>query len=149
MFRFPLQRVLELRAHRRDVEAARLAAAQAEQAKARSAREDLEALRREGLAAACADRTGSVPAGFLQGIHALVGYMDECLDAAREASEQAAAEVGRCLDSYHDASREHRVLERLREKQRSAWQAEEARLDLKEMDSIALTRFVRIDAEDR
>ena len=139
MFRFSLQRVLELKARREQAAAIELARTRAEADRAREEHEALEAARAEGLRQMTAGARPTV--GDLQNAGYLLQRLDERIAAAQhvalQAEDRAAASMGR----FTVASQEKRVLDRLRERHLATWQTEQMDIDRKLMDDIALSRF--------
>ncbi len=142
-FKFRLQRVLELRE-------------KAEQARARTLREASESadymreqanalhalrtLQRESLEAAA---RGLISAGEMQHIAFVIDQLDARLANATEdavAAERIAIEAQQALQL---ASRDRRVLGRLKEKHAERWSESEQHQDRMHMDEIALSRFTR------
>lgn len=145
-FSFRLQRVLELREKKEQAMASQAAAARAQADAARAAREALEHVRaagRERMHEVHAREAQLPSVGELQ----QMGLVLEALDTrvAQASTTHAAAEqVARAAqEQLAEAFRDRRVLDRLKEKQQHAWQAEAVRQDLAAMDGIALTRFVQ------
>ena len=142
MFKFRLQRVLEMR-ERTEREAARaLAAAQDEAERARRAADVLAAARAE-LAAGAHDARATP--GTAVGAHHTYAFLLERLDervaAAGAAVRAAEAATHAREDALRDAFRGRRTLDRLRERDEGAWRAGAAAADRQLMDEIALTRF--------
>lgn len=145
-FSFRLQRVLELREKKEQAAAAQAAAARTQADAAKAAREALETIRaagRERMHEAHGRMTQLPSVGELR----QMGVVLEALDTrvAQASTTHAAAEqtARAAQEQLAAAFRERRVLDRLKEKQQVAWQAEAIRQDLADMDGIALTRFVQ------
>ena len=142
VFRFSLQRVLELRRMREQARAAELAQAQLRVRDALEACHRLVAAR-GSVHAPAATEPGVLPAGDLQGyagVAELIGeHLRHSLDQAAAAEREAADSLAR----FEDSMRDRRVLDRLRDRQLNDWQVEERRVDMQEMDAIALTRHLR------
>ncbi|MDF1504972.1 flagellar export protein FliJ [Roseisolibacter sp. H3M3-2] len=139
MFRFKLQRVLDLRARKERDAATALAAAQAEAEAAREAQRRLEATRAELAQQATPGAAPSV--GALRNLGFLLERLDEQVAGAAEASATAAGAVSAREDALRAAFRDRRTLDRLKEKHEGAWRAGEIAQDRALMDEIALTRF--------
>jgi flagellar export protein FliJ len=146
MFKFSLQRVLELRAKREQEAGAALASARDQADQARREYEELEQVRTHGMLSAAAARCGGVTVGQLRNFGVVLEAMDEQIASARVEAHKADAEVERRLTDLTSASQDRQVLARLRQKHLQGWQTEEVQEDRKLMDSIALTRHVRIQA---
>ena len=143
MFKFSLQRVLDLRAKREQAAAVTLASAREEADQARLEVEALEQVRADGAQSAASVVGAAITVGQLQNLGLVLRYLDEHLDSAREQVDQADAQVERCMVDFTSASQDRRVLDRLRDKHRQSWSATEVQEDRKAMDAIALTRHVR------
>ena len=147
MFRFSLQRVLELKARREEAAATELARTRAGAEEARCAREGLEAAKEEGVRQAMGARHGGKPTvGELRNAGFLLQQMEGRIEHARQAESAAEAKVEASMAALTAASQERRVLDRLREKHLEGWQAEQSHADRQTMDAIALTRFTQKSA---
>jgi flagellar FliJ protein len=148
MFRFRLQRVLDLRARKERDAATALAAAQAAADAAREAERRLHDARAE-LAARAAPETSAPSVGALRYRSFLLERLDEQVAGAAEAAATAAGAVAEREDALRAAFRDRRTLDRLRERHEGAWRAGEIALDRAQMDEIALTRFTTQGAATR
>ncbi len=153
MFRFRLQRVLELRErHARDATAALASAqahaeqARAEQAQIVAARDTLAARAALGAATSSGGETngavGSSNVGTLRTLRFLLGRIDERVAAAATHTTAAERAVLQREDALRAAYRDQRALDRLRDRQHTAWRASTAAAERQQMDEIALSRFV-------
>ncbi len=142
MFRFPLQRVLDLRERQQRDAAAALASAQDVADAARRA-EDAVLNARAELAAVGAAHSAGLPVGALRTTAFLLARMDEEVHAAGAAADAAAAAVSDRERALHTAYRDRRALDRLRERHHAAWQHGAVTTDRQNMDEIALTRFTQ------
>jgi flagellar FliJ protein len=143
MFRFRLQRVLELRErHERDAATALTRAQEAAEAARRDA-EALAARRAELAAGAGAGSTAGVPVGALHNLAFLLDRMDERVASAGAAVRAAEGAVDEREGALRAAFRERRTLDRLRERHQDAWRAGAAAADRQLMDEIALSRFAQ------
>jgi len=144
MFRFRLQRVLELRERKERDAATALVQARDDAERARAEQARLEAVRAElatGDAAGSGDGASSV--GALRTLHFLLDRLDERVaDAANDATT-AEHVVSERQDALTSAFRDRRTLDRLRERHSETWRAAEAAADLRQMDEIALTRYAK------
>jgi len=140
MFKFRLQRVLDLRAKREEEAATELAEAREAAEQARLA---AEALRNAREQAAAAGVPGARPVGYLQNASYLLAQIDQQVDAARQAAHEAEGVVRERFAAFATAFQERRVLDKLREKDHDAWRAAAVQLDRATMDAIALTRFTQ------
>ena len=141
MFKFSLQRVLELKARREQAAAIELARTRAAADEARREHEALEAARAEGMRQMA---TGARPTvGDLQNAGYLLQRLEERIAMAQNVALKAENVAAATLGSFTIASQERRVLDRLRERHLGNWQAEQVQMDRKAMDDIALSRFTQ------
>jgi flagellar FliJ protein len=143
MFRFRLQRVLDLRERKERDAATALAAAQAAADAARAAQARLERARAELAAQVtrAAPDAGAASVGALRNLSFLLERLDDQVAGAAEAAATAAGAVGEREDALRAAFRDRRAIDRLREKHEEAWRAGEVAQDRARMDEIALSRF--------
>jgi flagellar export protein FliJ len=151
MFRFRLQRVLDLRARKERDAATALATAQAAADAAREAERRLQEARAELAAQAAPDAApdAAPSVGALRNLSFLLERLDEQVAGAAEAAALAAGAVSEHEDALHAAFRDRRTLDRLKEKHEGAWRAGEVAQDRAQMDEIALTRFTTQGAAAR
>jgi flagellar export protein FliJ len=143
MFRFRLQRVLDLRERRERDAATAVTRARDAAALARRDAAALAAARAE-LAAADAGAAGAaMPVGALHNLAFLLGRMDEQVAHAGEAAEAAEAAVGAQEGLLREASRDRRTMGRLRERHEGVWRADAAAADRRQMDELALARYAQ------
>ncbi len=142
MFRFPLQRLLELKARREQELARQLALATQDAARAAAIRDELRQLQ-ACSAEQLAGRTQEAPTvGELVSLGYTISQLGEQVEEAQtrvDAAEQHAASQNALLTS---AVRDRQVLDRLRERRFDEFRAEESQRDRNAMDAIALGRFV-------
>ena len=146
MFRFSLQRVLELKARREQAAATELARTRALSEEARLAREELETAREEGARQLATERGVVSTVGELQNAGFLLRQLDQRIQRAQQVEEKAEEKVAESMTAFTAASQERRVLDRLREKHLEGWQTEQMQIDRQTMDAIALTRFTQKSA---
>jgi flagellar FliJ protein len=144
VFKFPLQRVLELRARKERDAATALVSAEDAAEEARAARAALEMARLE-LAERHAPPGGAAApsVGELRNLGYLLERLDERVAVAASASAAAEAAVDQRRDELRLAHQDRRALDRLRERQHDDWRTAEATADRQLMDEIALTRFTQ------
>lgn len=142
VFRFSLQRVLELRQMREQARAAELAEAQGRARDALDACQRLAAAR-ERVPMATGASAVARPAGDLQGYAGVAELIGEHLRHSLARAEAAERDAADSLARFEESLRERRVLDRLRDRQHGEWLVEERRADAQTMDALALTRFVR------
>ena len=143
MFKFRLQRVLELREENEQEKARALAAAEAAAEQARGNRDELTRMREESREELLAAQTGLPRVGHLQQLDIVVVALEQRILQANEVvgtTEKIAADARHALEL---AARDRQVLERLKEKHAQAWRTEELQADRLHMDEIALSRFGR------
>lgn len=149
MFRFRLQRVLELREQHEQAKARELADAQAIAATARLTHEELSALHTASRSAVDAAQYTQPRVGHLHQLGFVLDAMEQRVDSAAASRAAADTVVDGARSALDDAARDRRVLDRLKSRHAEAARAEEVQKDRLLMDEIALGRFVRrIDAHD-
>ena len=149
MFRFRLQRVLDMRVQSEQDAATRLAAARSEAEAAVMERLRLEEARDQRIEHASASAGTQPKIGQLQNIRFLVERLNDEIEVAQQEVEAAAEGVRERLEEYSSAFRERRMIDKLREKALESHRSEEVQADRKAMDSVALTRFIRARAVRR
>ena len=142
MFRFRLQRVLELRERREQAVATELVQAKDAASAARETREALESARTD-LASAPAVASS---VGELLNLAFLLEQLDARVTDADSAVGEADETVTRVQDALRVAFQDRRALDLLRERHLDSWRAAETQLDRQTMDEIALTRFTQAAA---
>jgi flagellar protein FliJ len=142
-FRFPLQRILELRARREQAAAAELASSQADADRARESHAELRATREANLAGGAGASTRQPTVGELRNSGYVLERIDERIRLAHTALDTAEARVAERVRALSSASRDRRALDRLRERQLAEWQVEQAQIDRLSMDAVALTQFTQ------
>jgi flagellar export protein FliJ len=160
MFRFRLQRVLDMRERTERDAATALVAAEEQAELARAEQEQLRAARdvlaHHALANPAAPNeltgdapspTGDVSVGALRTLQFLLGRLDERVETAASAAAAAEGVVSQRQDALRSAFRDRRALDRLREKQLDDWKAAASAADRNLMDDIALSRFTQGGAD--
>lgn len=143
MFKFRLQRLLDLRTAHERAKSVEMVKAEAVCEATRETLTHLEAARDAGRTELRAPTGGDGTVGQLRNIAFVVEQLDrqvESASTAMNAAEKAAATVRQELSTAHV---ERRVLDRLRDRQAAGWRDAESRADRQTMDSIALVRFVQ------
>jgi flagellar FliJ protein len=140
MFRFRLQRVLDLRAQREQELGMALAAARTAAESARLRCEALESVR-EAERAAIGESECSV--GELRTLALALDCLDAHVAAAQDAAAAAERSVAQLQDDFTNAFQQRRVIDRLRERHHETWRTAEAQDDRDTMDDIALSRHQR------
>lgn len=146
MFRFPLQRILDIKAKREEEIARQLVTAQTAADDARRTRDTLAAAHDAGREQLASRATPTV--GEMRTLSLVLGHLQAHVSAATLENEAAEAAVAQVHSQLTSALQERRVLDRLRERRLEAHQAEAAATDRKTMDAIALTRFAHRDEHD-
>lgn len=143
MFRFSLQRVLDLRERQQRDAATALAAATDLAEAARRAEADILTARAELASSVLAPTRMGAPVGSLRTTAFLLDRLDSQAAVAGAAVDAASATVTDREHALHAAYRDRRALDRLRERHHVAWQQGAVSTDRQQMDEIALSRFAR------
>ena len=143
MFRFRLQRVLELREQREQARARELASAQDAADLARQAQDALAAAHASSRAEIASAQQELPRVGHLQGLGLTLDALEARLEQATASVHTAEDTVAQAHLALAEAARDRRILDRLKEKHVEGWRAEEAQRDRVLMDEIALGRFSR------
>jgi len=142
-FKFRLQRVLELREQSEQARARAVREATEGADDARRRQEAIAALRtlqRETLSAAA---RGVITAGELQHLQFLIAALDDRLVRAADDVREAERVVADAHAALQRASRDRRVLDRLKDRHSERWTDAAMQQDRTLMDEIALTQFTR------
>ena len=145
VFTFRLQRVLKLRAQRERELAATHAQLRREAEVVREACALLESAREAARAQIAAGVTTAAPVGEIQSLGWMLEQLDRHVGEARSVAAAAEARVRQTAKALGAATRERRVLDRLRERYLEAWRSEEAQADRRTMDGVALARHAHPD----
>ena len=138
MFKFRLQRVLELRAQKERDKAASLARANDAADAARAERDALASARDE---LATTGQNAAATVGELQNLSFLLARLDERVVEAGSAVAAAEETVQQVQDELVVAHQERRAFDRLREKHEEQWRTTTGQQERQRMDEIALARF--------
>jgi flagellar FliJ protein len=141
MFKFPLQRLLDLKAKKEQEMARQLAGARRDADAERDVRDALAATHADARRH-MADATDGLPTvGQLVSMSYTLTQLSERVEAA----DERAIAAHKVVDARHEeltaAVRERQVLDRLRGKRLETHKSEENARDRKAMDAIALSRF--------
>lgn len=143
MFNFRLQRILELREKAEQAKARELATARDAAEVARRERDALANLHASSRAEVdAAQRTGP-RVGHLRQLDIVLQSLDQRLESAGETVRAANEVVDGAQKLLDAASRDRRVLDRLKVRHTDQWRVGEAHKDRLGMDEIALSRFSR------
>lgn len=143
MFKFRLQRLLDLREQREKEVAAELARAEALRDAARAAHDSLETARQINRQRLHAAQQAAGTVGELAHFAFVLEQLDrELTETAHRLSdaERSAEQVRQELSA---ACTDRRVIDRLRERDQEEWRTTTTQRDLQAMDAIALQRFAR------
>lgn len=143
MFKFRLQRLLDIREQREREAALALSRAEQERETAQAALAAVEAARQAGRERLVAAHGSHGTVGQLHNIAFLLEQLDrQAADASRSVAD-AEAVTQRMRQALGEAHVERRVLDRLRERHQSDWRDATAHADRELMDGIALSRHVQ------
>lgn len=140
-FKFPLQRLLDLKAKREQEMARQLADAQRVADVESAQRDTLSTLREESAAQVATHATGPTSVGALVSLSHAISQIEARMDVAAERVATAEHTVALKTGELSTAMRERQVLDRLRDRKLEQFRAEDQRQDQQTMDAIALTRF--------
>lgn len=144
MFKFRLQRVLELREKREQARAIELAKAEEIANVARTQRDEIEALHTASRMHLATAHTAAPTVGHLNHLGYVLSALDVRLGHAAKSVSTAEGKVSTARQSLEDAARDRRVLDRLKDKHQGVYRTEEGARDRMAMDEIALARFTRM-----
>jgi flagellar protein FliJ len=142
-FRFPLQKVLELREETERESAKDLADARRDADDARRARVDLETVRQASQSRLAAAHGVGGAVGHLQNLTYVVGKVEQQIHEAEVVCQVADEHVVERMKSYHEAHVRRKTIDQLREKKLEQWRTDLARHEQKIMDEVAVTRHGR------
>ncbi len=142
-FRFPLQRILDLKARREEEVARQLAEARATADERRRVRDELAEAHEAGRRQLATTPGQVATVGEIRALSLMLAQYAEHLEAADAEAASADAVVDRTHAQLTIALQERRVLDRLRERRLGDFHHDEAAKDRASMDDIALTRFTR------
>lgn len=143
MFKFRLQRILELREQAEQAKARALASAQDAAEAARRERDALADLHKSSRAELDAAQNAEPRIGHLQQLGFVLQSLDARLESAGDSVRAADEIVEGARKLLDDAARDRRVLDRLKDRHTDQWRIEEAHKDRVGMDEIAISRFAR------
>lgn len=143
MFRFRLQRVLELREKHEQAQALELAKAEESANAARLQRDELQALHSASRQQLSTAHRADPTVGHLHHLGFVMNALDERLGHASQSLKSAEGVVSTARVSLDAAARDRRVLDRLKDRHEDAHRVVEGHRDRVTMDEIALARFTR------
>jgi len=149
MFKFPLQRLLELRELREQAMARELAHARSA-ADAQREQHDALATARDSAHARVSEAAAQGPTvGELVSLSYAAAQLSERVDAAHEQTVAADAHAEGRREALSSAARDRQILDRLRSRRLDEYRADTALTDRNTMDAIALSRHTQGAAEKR
>ena len=147
LFKFPLQRILDLRAKRQDEIARQLAQARVAADNTRATRDELAAAKSAGQAQMSEAHAAGPTVGEIASRAYALGQLDQRLAAASDALKTAEAHVDQVHNALTGALQDKQVLDRLRERMLEAYRTTENNKDRSTMDAIALQRFAHSNSD--
>ncbi len=141
LFKFPLQRLLDLRAKRQDEIARQLAQARTAADSTRETRDALAAARTTGQGQVTEAHASAPTVGEIASRNYALTQLDQRIAAASDALKAAEAHVDQIHVALTGALQDRQVLDRLRERMLEAYRTTESQKDRTAMDAIALQRF--------
>jgi flagellar FliJ protein len=147
IFKFPLQRLLDLRAKRQDEIARQLMQARTAADHSRATRDALAAARSAGQDQLSEAQAAGPTVGEIASRAYALTQLDQRLAAAADALKVAEAQVDQIHVALTGAVQDRRVLDRLRERMLEAYRNTESSKDRTTMDAIALQRFAQSNTE--
>lgn len=143
MFKFPLQRVLELRAKREKEIAGKLVEARSAADDAHERAEAITAVRDAGRQSLTRPDGGSLTIGEIRHRALVLDQLSQHVHEAKTAATRAEDTAVRVQHDLTAALVERRILDRLRDRLLDEYRTGEVKLDRTAMDDIATTRFVQ------
>jgi flagellar protein FliJ len=143
MFKFPLQRLLDLRARRQDEVARQLAQARTAAESSRAARDALAEARTAGQEQIREAQAAGPTVGEIASRSFALTQLDQRIAAASDALSAAEAHADQVHVALTGALQDRQVLDRLRNRLLEAHRGTESQKDRTTMDAIALQRFAR------
>lgn len=142
-FRFPLEKVLEIRLEEEQRQARIVADARRDARAAREAVQNLEALKSASRERIRAAHDAGRAVGQIKNLEWIVQRMEGELQDAESRARDADETVTRCLADFHQAIQDRQSLDRLKDRRREQWATETRVQEQKDMDEVALSRYVR------
>ncbi|MFI5309606.1 MAG: flagellar export protein FliJ [Gemmatimonadales bacterium] len=140
-FRFPLQRLLDLREGKERTAAVALASARVAAEEARSEKASLDTRRSEARCALIPAPGSERKIAELRQVAFIMEHLDERVAGVNEMLTTAEHEVAAKSDQLGESMKDRRVLDRLKERQLNDWRVLDARDEREAMDGIGRTRF--------
>lgn len=143
MFRFRLQRVLELREKREQAQAVQLARAEETANAARTEHDQLHTLHQASRAQISNAQSADATVGHLHHLGFVLSALDHRMVQAAQVVTHAERAVSEARVSLEAAARDRRVLDRLKDKHSDTHRAGESHCDRVTMDEVALGLYTR------
>ena len=147
LFKFPLQRILDLRAKRQDEIARQLAQARSDADTSRAARDELAEARMTGEMQISEAKAAGPTVGEIASRSFALTQLDQRIAVASDALKAAEAHVDKVHVELTGALQDKQVLDRLRLRMLDAYRATESNKDRTTMDAIALQRFAQSNGD--
>ena len=147
LFKFPLQRLLDLRAKRQDEIARQLAHARTAADSTRATRDELAAARTTGQAQLSEAQASGPTVGEIASRSYALTQLDQRIAAASDALKAAETHVDQVHNALTGALQDKQVLDRLRARMLEAYRSTESNKDRTTMDAIALQRFAQSNGD--
>lgn len=147
-FKFRLQQVLELRQQTEKQAAAKLAEAETAADEARVAKRALESIQQGGSQALRNAHANEPTIGQLKTIGYVIEQLNHHIVDAQTRVDSAEQTVSETRTDLTSALQARRVLSRLRDRHFASWRVEDNAQQMRQMDELALSRFVRRDDND-
>ena len=148
LIKFPLQRLLDLRAKRQDEIARRLAQAKTTAEDVRATRDELAAARSTSRAQMSHVHANGPTVGEIASRSYALLQLDQRLAAVSDAVKAADAHVDKVHLELTGALQDKQVLDRLRERLLEAHRSAEVQKDRTTMDAVALQRFAQANGSN-
>lgn len=143
MFRFRLQKVLDLRERLEQEKARGLVAAEEVATQARDTRDTLRVLKNTSRAELSAAHDVQPRVGHLQQLGMVLSSLEERLDLADQKVSEAEEGVHAARCELELAARDRQMLDRLKDRHETEFRLTERHRDRVEMDEVAISRFAR------
>lgn len=147
LFKFPLQRILDLRAKRQDEVARQLAQARSAADTSRATRDELTEARTTGQEQISEAHAAGPTVGEMASRSFALTQLDQRIAVASDALKAAEAHVDKVHVALTGALQDKQVLDRLRLRMLEAYRATESNKDRTTMDAIALQRFAQSNGD--
>jgi flagellar export protein FliJ len=147
LFKFPLQRLLDLRAKRQDEIARQLAQARTVADSKRATRDELAEARTTGQSQISDAHAAGPTVGEIASRSYALTQLDQRIAAVSDELKAAESNVDKVHGALTGALQDKQVLDRLRLRMLEAYRATESNKDRTTMDAIALQRFAQSNGD--